>query len=480
VLAFSQSIPSYESSASAAAYGSTSLAASSLATNQAQSVSSSFSFSDTLAGLQAEDASRSSAPVSLLAGSLYQIGTPTYLTQYPSSLPSASGADEPNNRTAAQDAQENPSTACSGASQEQSSVTNNSSTLLSADQRRSASGKQNSATGTKAGDSARQEAVKRHRKANEASPTPATSEAPGDSVAATLLAAANSGAILPANRAASRAEAPDATAGASTAANKNNAATGATSPNALAFAVKLQTNDSAAGGAGNQPGAFTAQASNSAADQGLSQFAEQLQAATGSVSLSPEPVAINGAALAAMQATIDGPTPESTGPAQQTSDPQTNSPQTAEIEATDGENSAAVPAPLRSVQVQINGQDNLRIDLRLVERSGSLSMSVRSLDGDLNRTLQDHLPELMTKLADQPGQAEWWTPKTQMAESTNGPGSGGGSKEDSAGSQGQQSQSGQDSGKQQSGRQSNQPKWVDELAALGNSKTTIKETIWHQ
>jgi hypothetical protein len=132
------------------------------------------------------------------------------------------------------------------------------------------------------------------------------------------------------------------------------------------------------------------------------------------------------------------------------------------------------------MQVQINGQDNQRVDLRLVERAGTLSMSVRSLDGTLNRNLQDHLPELMTKLADQPGQAEWWTPKTQAAEGGNGSGTGGGNKEDSSGSQGQQSQNGQDAGKQQGGRQSDQPKWVEELAALGNSNTTKKETIWHQ
>jgi hypothetical protein len=132
------------------------------------------------------------------------------------------------------------------------------------------------------------------------------------------------------------------------------------------------------------------------------------------------------------------------------------------------------------MQVQINGQDNLRIDLRLVERSGTLSMSVRSLDSSLNRSLQDHLPELMTKLADQPGQAEWWTPKTPAADGSNGPGHDSRSKENSPGSQGQQSPTSQDSGKQQGGRQSHQPKWVEELAALGNSNTTRKETIWHQ
>ena len=474
MLAFSQSISSYESSASLPASG----------TNQAQSVSSSLSFSETLAGLQAETASSLSAPVSFPAGSLYQSGTPSYSNQYASSLPSAPADDEPDNSNAAPGLQKNPSAADSGTSQNQSRLTDDSSTSLSTEQRRSASGQsdpaqQTSATGSKAGGTARQEAVKRHRKTNEAMQTGGAAEAASDSVAATLLAAANSTAAAPASRAVSAAAPPDSNAGASTTASKNNAATGSSSPNALAFAVKVQSAAYTAGSSGNTSAAVPP-ASNSSGDQGLSQFAEQLQAATGAAPLTPQPAALNGAAMAAMPATTEFATPVSAGPVQQSSGTQTNGPQTTETEAADADNTTASPAPLRSMQVQINGQDNLRIDLRLVERSGTLSMSVRSPDGTLNRTLQDHLPELMTKLTDQAAQAEWWTPKTQTADSANGSGSGGGSKEDSSGSQGQQSQSGQDSGRQQSGRQSNQPKWVDELAALGNSKTTIKETIWHQ
>jgi hypothetical protein len=206
-----------------------------------------------------------------------------------------------------------------------------------------------------------------------------------------------------------------------------------------------------------------------------------MQAVSGAAQLTQEPAAVHDpTGLAVMPGTTGFATSTNAGVAQPSSSTETNTPQTTETDGADADTSARLPVPLRSMQVQINGQDNQRVDLRLVERAGTLSMSVRSLDSTLNRNLQDHLPELMTKLADQPGQAEWWTPKTQPAAGGNGSSNGDGSKEDSSGSQGQQSQSGQDSGKQSGGRQSNQPKWVEELAALGNSNKTRKETIWHQ
>jgi hypothetical protein len=139
----------------------------------------------------------------------------------------------------------------------------------------------------------------------------------------------------------------------------------------------------------------------------------------------------------------------------------------------------SAPPALRSLQVQITGQDNQRVDVKLIERPGALSMSVRAADGSLTRSLQEHLPELTTKLAEQQMQAEWWVPKMASAGSASEVATAGDMTKQ--GDSGPQTGSGsQDSGKQQGGRQGDQPNWVDELAALNNSKTIRKEYIWHQ
>jgi hypothetical protein len=431
------------------------------------------------------------------------------------SVQAPSSSQEPENSTAAQKSagngattdqsgKKNPSPASIGAAPPvQSTLTDDShspaiadaasANPVSANQGRSPSApstaaQQTIAVGTKAGETGRQEVSKHQRKANEAGKAGgAPGEAQGDSVAATLLAVANASATTPATAGPNTA-APSDPAAALAMANKNNLAAPSNSPNALAFAVKLQSTNSALGGPALE-GSATANAAAipgaapptgaSAGDQGLSKFAEQLQAVTGAAQLAQEPASLQGGAPASMPATTDFATATSRESAPSSSSTGTNSPQITETEGAAADDVSS-PAPLRSMQVQINGRDNQRVDLRLVERAGTLSMSVRSLDGTLNRNLQDHLPELITKLADQPGEAEWWTPKTQTAEGGSGSGTGGGSKEDSSASQGQQNQTGADSGRQQGGRQSNQPRWVEELAALGNSNTTKKETIWHQ
>ena len=138
----------------------------------------------------------------------------------------------------------------------------------------------------------------------------------------------------------------------------------------------------------------------------------------------------------------------------------------------------ATALPLKSVQVQITGADNQRIDLRLMEKAGSLTMSVRSADGSLTKVLQQHLPELTTNLNDQQIRAEWWKPDIQKTDSAR-------STDDSANSGNRnsttQDQSNQNKGNsgQQGGRSTRQTDWIEELSDLHKSSQNGTKYTWH-
>ena len=66
--------------------------------------------------------------------------------------------------------------------------------------------------------------------------------------------------------------------------------------------------------------------------------------------------------------------------------------------------------PLRSVHMQLVADDNRRVDVRLVDRGGELHVSVRSADINLAQNMQDHMPELTSRLEQQRFQAEVWMP----------------------------------------------------------------------
>lgn len=55
--------------------------------------------------------------------------------------------------------------------------------------------------------------------------------------------------------------------------------------------------------------------------------------------------------------------------------------------------------PIRAAHVQIAGADNQRVNIQLVERGGTLSVLVKSDDHALTKAIQDHVPELNTRLA---------------------------------------------------------------------------------
>jgi hypothetical protein len=134
--------------------------------------------------------------------------------------------------------------------------------------------------------------------------------------------------------------------------------------------------------------------------------------------------------------------------------------------------------PVRSVRLQILGENDQRVDVRLVEQAGSLALSVRSSDGVLTRSLQDRLPELHDSLAEQHYQSEAWLPQGALNMASSGPHDSNSGQQDSnqsdpsgSGSNKQFSDSRSSSGhagQQQNGRQNKAPEWYRQLTAFGD------------
>ncbi|MBV8553618.1 MAG: hypothetical protein JOY54_20155 [Acidobacteriaceae bacterium] len=125
--------------------------------------------------------------------------------------------------------------------------------------------------------------------------------------------------------------------------------------------------------------------------------------------------------------------------------------------------------PVQSAHVQVVGADNQRVDVRLLQHGGDLSVSVRSSDLTLTRALQDHMPELTTRLESQQYHAEAWAPPSgtdTAAGDRDGRSSGdGGTRHGGNGPQ------------DQGEREGNRPKWIDEMAQTKGSSIT-KEILY--
>jgi hypothetical protein len=134
---------------------------------------------------------------------------------------------------------------------------------------------------------------------------------------------------------------------------------------------------------------------------------------------------------------------------------------------------------LRSVQIRVTGDDNQQVDLRLMQRSGALTVSVRSTDTSLTKALQQNLPDLSSKLNDQQVRTEWWTPNAHKVETSQKTGES--SANTGSGQSGSQNQSGQNKGNagQQGGRDAPKPDWVEQLSEPGNSNKNGKHYTWH-
>ncbi len=116
--------------------------------------------------------------------------------------------------------------------------------------------------------------------------------------------------------------------------------------------------------------------------------------------------------------------------------------------------------PLRGAHVQIAGENNQKVDVRLFERNGALSITVRSGDPGLTRALQDHVPELTMRLSSDHFRTETWMPNFSKHSEPNNSGEGN-SQKNGSGAQGEQdfNQRRGNKGHQQ------QPGWIDELEA---------------
>jgi hypothetical protein len=124
-------------------------------------------------------------------------------------------------------------------------------------------------------------------------------------------------------------------------------------------------------------------------------------------------------------------------------------------------------AEIRGAHVQVVGTGTQRVDIQLIERGGSLAVTVRSTDSTLTRELQDHIPELAARLQSDHYQSQTWTPSSgNSAGARDGGGSSSGQSNFSTGGGGQRQR-----------RDGAKPRWVEELEN-NERKSSNKESLY--
>ncbi len=138
----------------------------------------------------------------------------------------------------------------------------------------------------------------------------------------------------------------------------------------------------------------------------------------------------------------------------------------------------AMAEPVRAAHVQIAGSDNQRVDIRMLERGGALSVTVRSVDSGLTKALQDHAPDLAGRLSLENFRTELWAPG--QGKTPNGRDFDGGNPQ----SQGGGGNSGQrhpgQQQKEHKGRESQTPEWIENFEKNPTAFQQRIEYIWHQ
>ena len=162
----------------------------------------------------------------------------------------------------------------------------------------------------------------------------------------------------------------------------------------------------------------------------------------------------------------------------------------AEVGEVAAEDQTSSPQPVRSLQLQLAGDGAGRVDVRLVEHAGGLSVSVRASDSNLTRGLQENLPELSARLAADKYQAHTFLPPADA--SANGSSSGSsdqpsGQSQEQGGrsfSQGGSNAGGNSSGGSfngQGGQQNNQQEqsaaWWRQFATLSGASTNLSSSV---
>lgn len=129
---------------------------------------------------------------------------------------------------------------------------------------------------------------------------------------------------------------------------------------------------------------------------------------------------------------------------------------------------------VRNVHIQLETENNQRVDLRMSDQGSGLRVSVRSADANLAEALQDHMPELTNRLDQQHFRAEVWIPRSAESSGSNGanarsfhsPGGNGGN--------------GDGSGRRQNSNQQNQPDWYEDEARPQARNQERTNQIWDQ
>lgn len=126
---------------------------------------------------------------------------------------------------------------------------------------------------------------------------------------------------------------------------------------------------------------------------------------------------------------------------------------------------------VRNVRLQVEGENNQRVDVRMTEQGGELRVNVRSADANLTQAMQDHMPDLTNRLQQQHFRTEVWVPRSSQTSDSN-----------ASNTRGSHSQAGdasgqQNSGRRQNGRQNNQRDWQDEETP-GQTATQETNYIW--
>ncbi len=138
--------------------------------------------------------------------------------------------------------------------------------------------------------------------------------------------------------------------------------------------------------------------------------------------------------------------------------------------------SKVLAEPVRAAHVQIAGSDNQRIDIRMLERGGALSVTVRSADSGLTKALQEHAPELAGRLSQENFRTELWAPS--QAKSQGGHDSSGGNPQSRGGENSGQRNPGQQ--QKQNGKQSQTPEWIENFEKTQTGFQQRIDYTWHQ
>jgi len=125
---------------------------------------------------------------------------------------------------------------------------------------------------------------------------------------------------------------------------------------------------------------------------------------------------------------------------------------------TDSETPALTADTVKILNVRMNADGEQHVAIRVIERSGEISVSVRSADPALTRTLQDRMPELTNRLQDQQLQADTWVPRSSESASSRDEGF------QSPQDQPQQYDTGGNRGRRQ--QRQPRPEWVQELESI--------------